>query len=241
MNTRKSKRHGFTLVEMLTVMVIIAILASMTVGAVTYAIAYINRTAISVEIKNMEMALQNYKTKYTEYPPDNQNDVYNHMRRCHKNSDPKFDPTGVNPETALVIFLSQRCANPEKPFDPARFNPNYTEPLTEGCMEFDKGRLTGTNYTPRNCTAPYAYFRSEFTNGRGTYSNKTASPGGAKPYYFKDAKGTDTWYGDMKYQIISAGLDNQFGGTSQLVNDATGADLDNIVSFSPMTIKDLKD
>lgn len=247
MKSRKSKRSGFTLVELLTVMVIISILAGMTVGAVTFAIAFINRAAISTEIKNMESALQNYKNKFGEYPPDNQAAVASHMRRCHRNSNQANDPTGVNPQTALVIFLSPRCADPTKPFDASRFTSNTVE-LTEGCMDFDKSRLDTANktYSPRNSTVPYVYFRCEYDNGRGTYANKTVTNGAAP--YFNDKNGTTDWYGDKTYQIMSAGLDNQFTGGDDVKNPngikrGDGSlkknDLDNIVSFAPTSIKDL--
>ena len=63
-------RFGFTLVEMLTVIAIIGILAALMSGAMVAVRARVQKAAISAEIKQLEMALEAYKTTYGEYPPD---------------------------------------------------------------------------------------------------------------------------------------------------------------------------
>jgi prepilin-type N-terminal cleavage/methylation domain-containing protein len=64
------QRGGFTLVEMLTVIVIIGILAGLVVGASVAVRNAARRAIIITEIKQLEMALQNYKSEMGEYPPD---------------------------------------------------------------------------------------------------------------------------------------------------------------------------
>ena len=64
------KRPGFTLVEMLTVIVIIGILAGLTVGAGIAVRNAVKRSIIVSDIKQLELALQKYKTEIGELPPD---------------------------------------------------------------------------------------------------------------------------------------------------------------------------
>ncbi|MGQ9915583.1 MAG: type II secretion system protein, partial [Thermogutta sp.] len=61
---------GFTLVEMLTVIVIIGILAGLISAAAIYARARAREAAIYTQIKQLEASLMQYKNEYGEFPPD---------------------------------------------------------------------------------------------------------------------------------------------------------------------------
>jgi len=63
-------RRAFTLVEMLTVIVIIGILASLITAAVIHARAGVKVFTVRKEISDLQQALEAYKIKYGEYPPD---------------------------------------------------------------------------------------------------------------------------------------------------------------------------
>ena len=67
---KSSRKKGFTLVELLTVIVMIGILASLITGAAIMARAAVRRTVVLSEIGQLDVALKNYKTKFGEYPPD---------------------------------------------------------------------------------------------------------------------------------------------------------------------------
>jgi prepilin-type N-terminal cleavage/methylation domain-containing protein len=69
-NAKPARQGGFTLVEMLTVIVIIGILAGLTTAAVIAARKAVIRGIIVADMKQLEMALQNYKTETGEFPPD---------------------------------------------------------------------------------------------------------------------------------------------------------------------------
>lgn len=66
MNTRRA----FTLVEILTVIVIICILVALAVAAVRGAMDATKRARISTFMSQIAMALDRYKAEFGEYPPD---------------------------------------------------------------------------------------------------------------------------------------------------------------------------
>jgi prepilin-type N-terminal cleavage/methylation domain-containing protein len=61
---------GFTLVELLVVITIIGILAGLITAAAIHASVHAKNFVIYNELKQLEMALQAYKEKFGEYPPD---------------------------------------------------------------------------------------------------------------------------------------------------------------------------
>jgi prepilin-type N-terminal cleavage/methylation domain-containing protein len=62
--------RGFTLVELLTVMVIIGLLMGMISVAVIAARARAKIAATGIEIAGLESALHDYRARFNEYPPD---------------------------------------------------------------------------------------------------------------------------------------------------------------------------
>ena len=65
-----NKERGFTLVEILTVVVIIGILVTLVTVAVKGAMDATKRTRIATQMSQLAMALDHYKTEFGEYPPD---------------------------------------------------------------------------------------------------------------------------------------------------------------------------
>src|SRR5688500_16284323 len=70
--TRRSR--GFTLIEMLVVIGVIAILAGIIIGALPAARNKAIRSRVIAEMKQLELAINNYKAKHNFFPPDNVND-----------------------------------------------------------------------------------------------------------------------------------------------------------------------
>jgi general secretion pathway protein G len=65
----RPRRAGFTLVEILVVIVIIGILAGLLLPAITGALGRANNAAVSAEITLLANALAAFKDKYGDYPP----------------------------------------------------------------------------------------------------------------------------------------------------------------------------
>ncbi|MCS7306704.1 MAG: prepilin-type N-terminal cleavage/methylation domain-containing protein [Thermoguttaceae bacterium] len=61
--------RGFTLVELLVVIVIIGILAGLISTAVIAAMGKAREARVSMEIRNLEIALQTFKDRYGDFPP----------------------------------------------------------------------------------------------------------------------------------------------------------------------------
>jgi prepilin-type N-terminal cleavage/methylation domain-containing protein len=189
----RKPRAGFTLVELLVVVAIIAILAGLITVAASRAIVTARVATIRTEINQLETALELYKQKYGEYPPDftNAAAVTRHVQMMF----PRYtgnalndiaaaygasDVTKLSPASALVIWLGGVPAAKGSTV-PAGFNADPANPFQWGTpriaplMTFDTNRLKivngGTllchyyqNY--RSALVPYAYFRA-FTDANG--------------------------------------------------------------------------
>lgn len=130
----KGRRYGFTLVELLVAVSIIAILMSIAVPTAYYAYVRAKKAAMKMEVTNLATAIEQYKQKYGDYPPDGSNwdVVARHLRKafprmastelgtlqtaCGGTGSGTF-PLGVmNRAEALVFFLGGFSSDPQHPF-----------------------------------------------------------------------------------------------------------------------------
>ncbi len=142
-------RRGFTLVEMLVVITIIGILASLGTVAVFEALKAAKRARIKVEITNLNSAIESYKLKFGDYPPSYINvadsDSAALLTRHLAKAFPRCNPTtelnaaftglnGLTPAQALVFWLTSISKDPARPL---------SAPTTDRqvLFDFDKTRL----------------------------------------------------------------------------------------------------
>lgn len=90
-------RRGFTLVEMLTVVIIIGLLASMLLVAFGAARRSARNATVKSEITQLDIALENYRQEFGEYPPD--------FVGCE---DIQPDPIRISARTAIIRHLRKR-------------------------------------------------------------------------------------------------------------------------------------
>jgi type II secretory pathway pseudopilin PulG len=74
-DTNKAQEGGFTIVELLTVMGIIAILIGLLVPALSMVKDYAKQVQQAAQFHSIEVGLDLYKAEFGSYPPSNDNSV----------------------------------------------------------------------------------------------------------------------------------------------------------------------
>ena len=217
-------------------------------GAMVAVRARVQKAAISAELKQLEMALEAYKTTYGEYPPDGTDAtaVKRHLAKAYPRAT-GLNVTGVKPENALVFWLG----GPIKEGRPIGFSKNpknpdlsasdTTTPRNAPLYDFNPaqfGTVSGNfaTYTSKTGGSPYVYFRAKLSGGTTTYSGSFTDNGSSIAPYKKG----NVWYGEKRFQIISPGLDGKYGCGGDVNTAVKNADaFDNQTNFGD--IEDLAD
>jgi len=263
--SQRRRQNGFTLVEMLAVIVIIGILTGLVTAAVMNVRSRVMRATIKAEINQLALALAAYKAEHGEYPPDGTDEIafLRHFDIVFPYSEIKFDNDSEDPSQklkdpseALVFWLGGPdgngfSVNPQNPLDKGG-------PRTTPFFQFDPDRIEDGKYLLDGLKSPFVYFRAE----NGGYAGKSydsseihgedhhddendgQQPGGAQPdhehivtpYMHNNTE----WMSAQSFQIITTGLDGKFGKGSDFPSgsDYCSEALDNITSFSNVTLED---
>jgi len=236
-----SPRPAFTLVELLVVIVILAMLASLVTVAASRAMATARNAAIKAEIDMLHMAIMNYKNEYGSFPPCHDSLTLTgtglagrHVARLYPRSTTAVitselntllstrNPPYVAPSNALAFWLSGYSDNP-------------TAPLALGnrkkLHDFDMSRLdlnSGIYYPSSKPASPLIYINSaDYGNSwpfvAFTYSiNSNSYVIPPNTYFAQPVTGAYTNSGPFAnpetFQILCAGADAIFGTEDDLSN-----------------------
>ena len=91
----QNKRFGFTLVEVLTVIAIIALLAALILGLAGNAQKKAARTKAEAEVTQLGSFVTDYQTKYGQVPPSS-NDLKKALAAANHPSSNFLDPWGTS-------------------------------------------------------------------------------------------------------------------------------------------------
>ena len=163
-----ARRSGFTLVELLAVIMIIALLAALVTPAVMRARNTARNAAIKAEIDLLHMAIMNYKNEYGTFPPSigvsgSTNFAYKHLKRNFARASDSALPGvplagSVAPSTAMLSWLGGYTDDPTDPL--ALVNTSLTR---KRLFDWDRARTdaTGLVYFPSGKKgSPYVYINS---------------------------------------------------------------------------------
>ena len=217
-------RRGFTLVELLVVIVILSMLAALVTVAAGRAMTTARNAAIKAEIDMLHMAIMNYKNEYGSFPPCyaptiTGNDVASrHVLRVFPRTSNISDEVSaaVNPTNALFGWLQGYTDNPVQPVSGVPRKKLY---------DFDLSRVassTGGYFPSGKPGSPYIYFVSGTSaNGYGTVASPntwSVAVSGTHVPQLQALGSVSSFFNADTFQILCAGRDEQFGNDDDLSN-----------------------
>jgi prepilin-type N-terminal cleavage/methylation domain-containing protein len=226
-----AQRRGFTLVELLVVIGIIALLAALVTPAVMRAQASARNAAIKAEINMLHMAIMNYKNQYGSFPPANSSTsagdtAARHLQRlfprCPKDSTVNnsinvpqqlvgafpatANPKSITPINAIPYWLSGFSDDPMQPLTTSR-NKLY---------DFDMSRVdqvTGMYRPSGKPESPYIYISGTVASWPPSTFSYTVNGNNysitADTYRPQSYNGVV--FNSDTFQILCAGRDGVFG------------------------------
>jgi len=241
-----ARRSGFTLVELLAVIMIIALLAGLVTPAVMRARNSARNAATKAEIDMLHMAIMNYKNEYGSFPPcyvpsvNGSDAASRHLRRLFPRM-PQTDVVGqvqslaylnngtswpamnaMGPGAALVTWLFGYTGDTSSPVMTANFSVNNGQAsITGGTPQprkklFDFDVRRLNNFTYAPAGKPGAGY---LYIDFANYAYYTANPLSASGGSVKpEVDSTSAFFNADTFQILCAGDDETWGTDDDLSN-----------------------
>jgi len=227
------RRSGFTLVELLAVIMIIALLAGLVTPAVMRARNSARNAAIKAEIDMLHMAIMNYKNDYGSFPPAVSTAGLNsaagkHVQRLFPRSAP--NPDAKSPDNAIVRWLTGYTTVPTDPYG------STSGATRQKLFDFDVTRVTTSDqyYPAGKKGSPYIYIDAASYSFVPYDTSALTNPGAQRvpvtPPPTKTALDFGTtvpvptsptpqpFFNADTFQILCAGQDEEFGTDDDLSN-----------------------
>ncbi|HAY79979.1 MAG TPA: hypothetical protein DCY79_09280 [Planctomycetaceae bacterium] len=186
------KKHGFTLVEMLVVVGIIAVLAAILVPTIASALRRAKVAQIAFDVSNLETAITNYASATGDNPPDfsDQGIVQRHLEKAYRRANANERAfalalagnvnTGkaaiIDPAEALVFWLGGLSKDERRPFTGPGGPILWVDADTDGVIDINFDEIS---YNP---SRENAYFPFE----QQRLSLKEVTVGGGIRYHSND-------------------------------------------------------
>ena len=260
MNTKTARRaRGFTLVELLVVIAIIGVLAAILIPTLYRVVVKARQNVIAQELNQLHLAIESYKQKFGDYPPDFTNvtasaDLTNashlvarHMRKAfpkhQENLQTAFwDSTNskckLDPSEALVFWLSQLWEDPRLPLT-GTGNHVVLFPFDEKRLIDPDGDTFPSYAPPSGKDMPYVYFDSRIYTDATPISSSNTKPVASLCVY-KDSAGTAVLYPYASKASATALLSMANKTTYQLISaglDGEYGDVTGITAGTASTYK----
>ena len=222
----KEARKGFTLVELLVVISIMAMLFALIVPTVRSALSSAKRAKIKTEVDLIHQTFMLYRTEHGSFPPcigstlSGTDRPVKHLRRlfprCTNPVSQFVDALGnqitVSPGNALAFWLSGYTGDPERPLQPP------SNRMTT--FDFDKIRVndsTGAYVDTKGM--PYLYFDSA---SYATIDGQQNTSGIGPAEFYIPREMVNGQPGDFlekgRFIILSAGLDGEYYTKDDVAN-----------------------
>lgn len=227
-----NRKAGFTLVELLVVISIIGVLVGLILPAVFYAMNAVRSNAIAIDVQTLANAVDQYKNKYGDYPPDG-TDATIFSRHCRKlfpqiaateltlltagsNCSVRSSGGIMDPPEALVFFLGGFSSDPIHPFTGAggplaKTPTGATSPLqynvdrNDPIFDFNQAQLTIQVFVSGG-------HEITVSNDESTFGLATPSgfPGDLIPVYHPSGRFAPFVYFDSRTYSLSGSFFNNY-------------------------------